>query len=428
MGVVATGSDISVVVPGEAVASEGGGVPGVAVTDGQMQCDDRVAARDVGEGMRRRNARSLGVGAVVPGEAVASESGGVASVAVTDGQMQRDNRVTTAGVGEGMRRGDGGSLIERLTIPGEAVAGESGGVTGVAVTDGQMQRDNRVTTAGVGEGMRRGDGGSLIERLTIPGEAVASESGGVASVAVTDGQMQRDNRVTTAGVSESMCRGNSGSHIERLTIPGETVAGESGGVASVAVADGQMECDDGVAARDVGEGMRRRNARSLGVGAVVPGEAVAGEGGSVPGSGVFHRQTQRHHTVAARRVGRDPRRRVAALGVGDSMPLERVAGGDGLYGVCGFAHRQLEVGDGVHRLRTVGLVAVELVISKAVHRLARNVVIHTVPSPKIAVHVVRPCLGTCVEALVADGVAVWLHRDKVINHNAVTIIAAGRSV
>ena len=67
-----------------------------------MQCDDRVAARDVGEGMRRRNARSLGVGAVVPGEAVASESGGVTGVAVTNGQVQSHHGVATVGGSEGL--------------------------------------------------------------------------------------------------------------------------------------------------------------------------------------------------------------------------------------------------------------------------------------------------------------------------------------
>ena len=95
--------------------------------------------------MRRCNARSLGVGVFVPGEAVASEGGGVTGVAVTDGQMQCHDRVATRSVGEGMRRGDSRSLIERLTIPGEAVASEDGGVPGVAVTDGQMECHHGVT-------------------------------------------------------------------------------------------------------------------------------------------------------------------------------------------------------------------------------------------------------------------------------------------
>ena len=196
MGVVATGSDISVFVPGEAVASESGGVTGVAVTNGQMQCDDRVAARDVGEGMRRRNARSLSVGAVVPGETVASEGGGVTGVAVTDGQMQRDDGVATRDVGEGMRRCNARSLGVGAVVPGEAVASEGGSVTGVAVTNSQMQGHHRVAARCVGECMRGRNVRSLSVGAVVPGEAVASEGGGVTGVAVADGQMECHHGVT----------------------------------------------------------------------------------------------------------------------------------------------------------------------------------------------------------------------------------------
>ena len=231
--------------------------------------------------MRRGNGRCLIEGLAIPDEAVASECGGVASVTVTDCQIQCHHRVATRGVGESMCRGDSRSLGERLTIPGEAVASECGGVTGVAVTNGQMQCHHGVATRGVGKGMCRGNGWSLIECLAIPVEAVASECGCVASVAVTDGQMQRHHRIATRSIGESMRWSDIGSFIIGRSIPGKAVAGESGGVTSVTVTNDQMQCDDRVATRSIGEGMRRSDIGSLIIGRSIPGKAVASECGGV---------------------------------------------------------------------------------------------------------------------------------------------------
>ena len=99
---VVTTRSVSVAVPVEAVTSEGGGVTGVAVVDGQMQCDDRVATRDVGECMRRGNSGSLSISVTIPSEAVASEGGSVTGVAVADGQVQSHHGVATVGGSEGL--------------------------------------------------------------------------------------------------------------------------------------------------------------------------------------------------------------------------------------------------------------------------------------------------------------------------------------
>ena len=268
-------------IPCETVAGESGGVTGVAVANGQMQSDDRVATRGVGESMCRSNSRSLGVCLAIPSKAVACEGGGVTSVAMTDGQMKGDDRVATRGVDESMRGRNGRSLVKSLSIPSEAVASKGGGVTSVAVTDSQVESDDGVTTRGVSEGMGRCDSGCLIECLAVPCKTVAGECGCITSVAVTDGQMQCHHGVTPRSIGESLCRSYGRCLIERLAIPGEAVAGKDGGVTSIAVTNGQMQRNHRVTPRSVGESMRRSNIGSFIIGCSIPCETVASKSSSV---------------------------------------------------------------------------------------------------------------------------------------------------
>ena len=80
-----------------------------------------------------------------------------------------------------------------FSVPIELVAGESCRVAGVAVSDGQMQSHDGVTVRGVGKCVRRIDDRSLSKMFSIPVELVASESSCVSGVAMSNGQMQSDN-------------------------------------------------------------------------------------------------------------------------------------------------------------------------------------------------------------------------------------------
>ena len=272
---------VGLTIPGEAVASHGGGVTGVAVVDGQVQGHHAVATGDVGELVRRGNGRSAGVGHAVPSEAVASHGVGVASVAVVDGQVQRDGAVATGNVGELVRRGNGRSAGVGHTVPGEAVASHGSGVTSVAVVDGEVQRDGAVATGNVGEHVSQGLGRGGDVGVLVPVEAVTSHGGGVTGVAVVDGQVQGHNAVATGNVGELVRRGNGRSGVVGHAVPLEAVASHGGGVASVAVTYGQVQRHRAVAVVDglVHVGGIRRG--SHGVGAVVPGERVTHVDGGV---------------------------------------------------------------------------------------------------------------------------------------------------
>ena len=89
--VVAAGGEAGVLVPVEVVASHSGGVTGVAVTYGQMQCYGAVASFCGGEEMRRCLGRS-GVCGSVPSVAVANVDNGIASVDI-GGKYSRDGTV-----------------------------------------------------------------------------------------------------------------------------------------------------------------------------------------------------------------------------------------------------------------------------------------------------------------------------------------------
>ena len=231
-----------------------------------MQRDDAVAAGNVGE--RGGVVTALIVALTVPVEAVASRGGGVAGVAVVDGQVQRDDAVAAGSIGEHMsqflsRGGDPGVLV-----PVEAVASHGGGVASVAVVDGQHHSGGAVATVGAisGEALLT----ALIVPDAIPLDTVASNDGIFKdhSLAVTDGEIQGHRAVAT--VDSAIHKGGSllGSRRVGDTVPFKLVADVGSGVASV---DVQLEVGlDGTVA-DSGDGQGGLGAEhngALGIGPV----------------------------------------------------------------------------------------------------------------------------------------------------------------
>ena len=233
--------DASMLIPVEGVAGKGGGVSSIAVTDGEVQGHHGVAAADICESMCERLGRLGDASMLIPVVAVAGKGGGVAGVAVADGEVQGHHGVAAADIREGMRERLGGLGDIRVLVPVEAVAGESGGVAGVAVSDGEVQRHHGVAAAGIREGMGERLGGLCDIRVLVPVEGVAGEGGGVAGIAVTDGEMQGHHGVATQHVGEGVGERLGGFRDVRVLVPIEAVACEGGGVAGTRGQNGQMQ-------------------------------------------------------------------------------------------------------------------------------------------------------------------------------------------
>ena len=80
--------------------------------------------------------------------------------------------------------------------------------------------------------------------LSVPIETVASKGCCVASVGMTNGQMQCHYAVAAGGVGECVCRGNVRRLGKMFSVPIELVASKGCRVAGVAVTEGEMESDD----------------------------------------------------------------------------------------------------------------------------------------------------------------------------------------
>ena len=85
--IVATGGDVSMLVPVEAVAGNGGGVARAAVVDRQVQGHHAVAAARVRECVRQVVATGSDISMFIPVEEVAGNSGGVTNGWGIDGEM-----------------------------------------------------------------------------------------------------------------------------------------------------------------------------------------------------------------------------------------------------------------------------------------------------------------------------------------------------
>ena len=282
---------------------------------------------------------------LVPVEGVAGESGGVAGVAVTDREVQRHHGVAAAGVREGVRQRFGGLGDTGVLVPVEGVAGESDGVAGVAVTDGQVQGHYGVAAGSVREGVRQCFGGLDDAGVLVPVEGVAGESGGVAGIAVVDGQMQGDGAVTAVLILEYL-NVFTGNRIDGV-VPSVAVASGFGDGRHIFRIDAQVQGDDAVASVNGRE--RVHVGAFLGEGGAV--EVVA----SVEADGLVelccevrpHGQRHRGHAVAVIDVFVVVHERVGArLGEGRVEAVGMVAGaGADLVGQCyrvGRVHRDMQ--------------------------------------------------------------------------------------
>ena len=201
-------------VPCVAVAGyDGGVVAGVAV-DGQVQCHDAVAAGGIGELMSQVVAAGSEAGMLIPVEAVAGHCRGVTRGAVLDSQVQRHHAVASGCIGEGVRQAVAAGGEAGVLVPVEAVASHGGGVAGVAVVDGQVQRHGAVAAVGGGEEVRQCAAAGGEAGVLVPVEAVASHGGGV----TCDGKSLVHNQSTepavgTNGIEDVLAAGSGGGEV-----------------------------------------------------------------------------------------------------------------------------------------------------------------------------------------------------------------------
>ena len=294
-------------IPVKTVAGESGSIAGIAVSDSQMQCYHRVTTRSIGKSMSRSNFRSFGICCAIPCEAIACECSGISSVAVSDSQVQCHHRVATRGIGEGMGRCYIWSFGIGCSVPCETVAGKGSSITSVAMSDSQMQCHHRVATRCVGKGISGSNFRSFGIGRTIPVKTVAGESGSIAGIAVSDSQMQCYHRVTTRSIGKSMSRSNFRSFGICCAIPCEAIACECSGISSVAVSDSQVQCHHRVATRCIGEGMSGSNFRSFGISCAIPCEAIACECSGISSVAVTYGQMKRYHRIATHCIGKGVR-------------------------------------------------------------------------------------------------------------------------
>ena len=177
---------------------------------------------------------------LVPVETVAANSGGVTCVAVVDGQVQGDHTVTTIRIRECVRQVVAAGGDVSMLVPVEAVAGNGGRVARAAMVDGQVQGYHAIAAARVREGMRQvvAAGGDV--SMLVPVEAVAGNGGRVARAAMVDGQVQGYHAIAAARVREGMRQVVAAGGDVSMLVPVEAVAGNSGRVARVAIVDGQV--------------------------------------------------------------------------------------------------------------------------------------------------------------------------------------------
>ena len=134
--IVAALCEVGLLVPVETVAGHGGGIAGVGVFHGKMQCNNRITS--VGSGECLRIIARLGVNIIVPRVTVACGSFDKLSHRGIDSQVQCHNGVTTRRIRN--RPCVVTALCDvGLLVPVETVASNGGGVAGVGVVHGKMQ-------------------------------------------------------------------------------------------------------------------------------------------------------------------------------------------------------------------------------------------------------------------------------------------------
>ena len=238
---VCTGGDVMMFVPVKSFTRHRHSVSRIGIPHGQMQRHNRVTTRGVGKGVRQAVRAGGDVRMFVPVETIACKRCSISCVAVAHGQVQRHHAVATRGVGKGTRQAVCAGGDVRMFVPIKTIAGKGRGISCVAVAHGQMQRHHAVATGCIRKRMRQAvcAGGDV--RVLVPVEAIASERRGIARVAVAHRQVQRHHAVATRGVGERVgkciCTGSD----VRVLVPVETVACERRRVACVAMADCQVQ-------------------------------------------------------------------------------------------------------------------------------------------------------------------------------------------
>ena len=210
-------------------------IRGNEVVNRQVQGDRGVATVDVGEDLVIFTSGSIG--GIIPRVRIASGGRELVELSVIDRQVQGDSGVAAVPVGE-MLNVIIGNRINRI-IPGETIANRSVYDRSFSVVDGQVQGDHTVAAGSVDEGVRERVAGGGDAGVLVPVEAVASHSGGVASVAMTHGEVQSDHTVATNSIGESMCELTAFGNV-RVVVPVETVTSKGCGVANAGRQDGQM--------------------------------------------------------------------------------------------------------------------------------------------------------------------------------------------
>ena len=210
-----------------------------AVVDGEVEMDDAVASHSIGQYHPRGGVVPIVNLAVDPLEAVAGgdDIGGVA--AVVHGEVEGDDTVAALVVEQvDDRRGGAGGV--GVAIPGVAVAGGLDVDAGAAVVEGEVEGDHAVAPLAVEEGVLCGIVIVGIGYSVNPEETVAGHLVIDASVAVVDGEVERDDAVAPLSIAGEV-GGLGGAGGVGDTVPGEAVADGMGLDAEVAVAYGEME-------------------------------------------------------------------------------------------------------------------------------------------------------------------------------------------
>ena len=199
------GSESGVAASTDGVDAADGGRSCNGFVDGEMQGDHAVATRRISEAVRQVFARFGDILVFVPVEAVASDDGGVARIAVVDDEVECDDGVAALGVAthDGVGGGAVALGVSVVVDPRVAVAGRlSVGAVGLVV-DGQVERDHGVAALSVaaGDGVRGGAVALGVGDAVNPGVAVASFLNIGAVSLVLDGQVECDDGVAALRVS-----------------------------------------------------------------------------------------------------------------------------------------------------------------------------------------------------------------------------------
>ena len=166
VGVVARLRDVGVLVPCEGILRRSRSVTRIAVVDRQVQGHHAVAAVRVRECVRQIVATGGDVSMLVPVEAVAGNGRSVTRVAVVDRQVQGHHAVAAVGVREGVRQVVATGGDARMLVPVQAVAGNGRGVTNGCGINREAQCDHRVAT--IDGGQRKSCVTRCDEGYTVP--------------------------------------------------------------------------------------------------------------------------------------------------------------------------------------------------------------------------------------------------------------------